>query len=62
MQGLLIALRAIFADLHFVGMGPLVAGRDVVFVAADGALEDHLIAFACHLSSHSICSAAIMLP
>ena len=50
MGGHLIATGAELLDLHFVGMGPLVAAGEVILFAADGAFQDDLIAFASHLS------------
>ena len=44
-KGLFSALGAVFGDLHLGGMGPLIAGGVVVFVAALGAFENRLITF-----------------
>ena len=60
MQGFLAASRAILEDFHLRGMGLLVAGGDVVFVAALAAFENRLITFSSHSSLTSFVSAAMI--
>ena len=51
MKSHLIAVTAEFVDFHLGRMGLLVAGGVVILLAADGALEDDLIAF---LAGHGV--------
>jgi hypothetical protein len=55
-ESLLPTVPAELKDFHFVRMVPFVAGGDVVFVPAFGALQDDLIAFAGHFCNTSFFS------
>ena len=58
----LAAGRAVFLDLHLLRLVAFVPGRDVVLVAADGAFQDDLIAFGCHIDSLSFAYACSIVP
>ena len=62
MERLFLATRAILHLLHLIRMGVFIAGRDVVLLTADRALEGHIIAFAfCHKFSHFFLFAVVIL-
>ena len=45
MQGFFLATSAVLHFLHLMGMSAFIAGRDVVLLATDAALQDDVIAF-----------------
>jgi hypothetical protein len=62
MGSLFLATRAIFHLFHFIGVASLVAGRDIVLLTTDRALEDDVIALGFgHKISHFFLFAVVIV-